>query len=160
RDRVAVALEDAAGVRDDEDARQAGHLLVPVDRPVDDEWGAAEEVGQDRPSATPLEAEPQVRDLAGRAGRQLRGLVLVGGQLRRQVQGPHGFTAFRSRSKSTFSRIRRTRAGMPSLVLQLVNRNGLSPRISRESRSITSRLAPTYGARSILLITRTSDCVM
>ena len=35
-----------------------------------------------------------------------------------------------------------------------------SPRIFRESRSITPRSAPTSGARSVLLMTSRSDCVM
>ena len=42
----------------------------------------------------------------------------------------------------------------------LVNWNGRSPRIFFESRSMTSRLAPTYGARSILLMTSRSDLVI
>ena len=37
---------------------------------------------------------------------------------------------------------------------------GPAPRILRASRRITSRSAPTAGARSTLLTTRTSACVM
>ncbi len=44
-------------------------------------------------------------------------------------------------------------------VMQLVKTNGLSPRIPPlESRSMTPRSALTYGARSVLLMTRMSDC--
>jgi len=49
------------------------------------------------------------------------------------------------------------------VVAHLVTReikNGRSPRIFLASRSITSRLAPTSGARSILLMTRRSERVM
>ena len=38
--------------------------------------------------------------------------------------------------------------------------NGLSPRIRRASAAITSRSAPTSGARSILLMTSRSERVM
>jgi hypothetical protein len=41
-----------------------------------------------------------------------------------------------------------------------VKMKGHSPRIRNESRCITTRLAPTSGARSILLITKKSDFVI
>ena len=48
----------------------------------------------------------------------------------------------------------------PCPVFRLLNRKGRAPRIFRASRSITSRLAPTWGARSILLMTSRSERVM
>src|SRR4029079_9929798 len=43
---------------------------------------------------------------------------------------------------------------------RLLNTNGRVPRMRRASRSMTSREAPTCGARSILLMTRRSERVM
>src|SRR5208337_5284598 len=134
------------------------------------------EVREHRAFPTLLEAQPQEAALADRAALHLRRFVLERRELRprqdvaarclrRQwhpLDRAH-HTARRAgggRSNSRSLRINSTRAGMPSPVLQLVNRNGLSPRIMRESRSITSRLAPTWEARSVLLITRMSDCEM
>ena len=57
-------------------------------------------------------------------------------------------------SKSTFFLIHSTTLSTFSSPRIFVNWNGLSPRIFLESLSITSRLAPTYGARSILLMVR------
>ena len=51
-------------------------------------------------------------------------------------------------------------ATAPSPFFKLVKTKGLSPLIFFASRSITSREAPTCGARSILLITSKSDFVM
>ena len=48
----------------------------------------------------------------------------------------------------------------PSLVLRLVLMKGFSPLIRLASASITSRLAPTYGAKSILLMSNKSERVM
>src|ERR1700730_15894187 len=48
----------------------------------------------------------------------------------------------------------------PSLFFKLVMTNSRSPRILRASVSIFSSDAPTYGARSILLITSRSERVM
>src|SRR6516164_4362841 len=56
-------------------------------------------------------------------------------------------------------RIHVTTSPRPTPLLRFVNTNGRSPRISLASRAITSRLAPTWGARSILLITRRSERV-
>src|ERR1051326_1955293 len=47
----------------------------------------------------------------------------------------------------------------PVPFLMLVKTNGRSPRIFFESRAMTSRSAPTCGARSILLMTSRSDRV-
>ncbi len=44
--------------------------------------------------------------------------------------------------------------------LQVGKVHGRSPRMRLVSRAITSREAPTYGARSVLLITRKSDLVI
>src|SRR5699024_800815 len=48
----------------------------------------------------------------------------------------------------------------PSSVFKFVKENGFSPRNSSESFSITDRSAPTYGARSVLLMTKKSDLIM
>ena len=48
----------------------------------------------------------------------------------------------------------------PSPAFRLVKVHGRSPRMRLVSRSITSSDAPTYGARSVLLITRKSDLVI
>src|SRR5262249_26145247 len=152
----AIALENAAARRDDEHARQVGHALVPVEGLLGQERRAMLDPGQDRAPVAALEAEGEMRALARRPRAALARLILVGGQLagvaeRRHARaGPAGLT---SRSKSTPWRTSSTRAGMPSPVLQLVNTNGRAPRISRESSSMTARLAPTYGARSVLLMT-------
>ena len=53
-----------------------------------------------------------------------------------------------------------TMASTPTLLVTCVNRNGPSPRIFFASLSITARSAPTRPARSVLLITSRSDCVM
>src|SRR5580704_220568 len=53
-----------------------------------------------------------------------------------------------------------TTRSRPSPVFRLVKTNGRSPRMRLASRSITSRLAPTKGARSILLMTSKSERVM
>ena len=80
-------------------------------------------------------------------------------------------------ARSTPARRGDRRAGMLSIKQQLaldpgddrplrlrrssgcVKRNGRSPRAAFESRAMTSRLAPTCGARSILLMTSRSDRV-
>src|SRR5690625_1624443 len=51
-------------------------------------------------------------------------------------------------------------ASSPSSVFKFVKENGFSPRNSSESFSITERSAPTYGARSVLLMTKKSDLIM
>jgi hypothetical protein len=53
-----------------------------------------------------------------------------------------------------------TIAGTPTPCTTCANTTGPSPRIFAASRAITSRLAPTCGARSVLLITSRSDCVI
>src|SRR5580692_12253471 len=55
---------------------------------------------------------------------------------------------------------RSTMRSRPSPLLRLLNTNGRAPRIFFASRSMTSRLAPTNGAKSILLMTRRSERVM
>ncbi len=119
------------------------------------------EVGQDRAFVAAFESEAQVPGLARCAAPHLRRLVLVLGKFRkertRQAAGNDrgdqrrlpesahqaGCLVGSLRSNSKSSTMRSTSAGMPSPVRQLVNRNGLSPRISFESVAITSRLAPT-----------------
>src|ERR1700722_17079798 len=58
------------------------------------------------------------------------------------------------------SSIQATIVSSPTASRRFVNTNGRSPRIFRESRSITSSEAPTYGARSILFITRRFERVI
>src|SRR5450432_1766881 len=50
-----------------------------------------------------------------------------------------------------------TTVSTPLPVFRFVNTNGRAPRIFFASRSITSSEAPTYGARSTLLITSRSE---
>ena len=50
--------------------------------------------------------------------------------------------------------------GSPSSFLRLVKHQGFVGRILLVSRSMTSRLAPTYCARSVLFITKNEDFVM
>src|SRR5439155_13322173 len=57
-------------------------------------------------------------------------------------------------------RIHSTTASTPTPSFRLVKTKGRSPRMRRASRSITPRSAPTYGARSILLMTRRSERVI
>src|SRR5581483_12379447 len=58
-----------------------------------------------------------------------------------------------NRSRRTQSRI----ASTPSPLRRFVKTNGRSPRWRRASRAITARSAPTWGARSILLMTSRSE---
>src|SRR5207249_10374261 len=140
--------------------------------------GTRVEIGEDRAIAAALESEAQVTRFAHRATAHLRRLVAIERELRRHRklgiarprcrQPPYPLGRAHQRvclagsfkSKRSSLRISSTSAEIPSPVRQLVNRNGLSPRMSFESCAISSRLAPTYGARSILLMTRMSDCVM
>src|SRR5262249_5443351 len=62
-------------------------------------------------------------------------------------------------SNSSSRRIQATTWSSPWPVFRLVNTNGRSPRMRRASRAMTPRSAPTYGARSILLMTSRSDRV-
>ena len=54
----------------------------------------------------------------------------------------------------------RSTSSTPTPFVTCANRNGPSPRIFFASRSMTPRSAPTSGARSVLLMTSRSDCVM
>src|SRR5699024_8231236 len=51
-------------------------------------------------------------------------------------------------------------SGTATPAVTWANTVGPAPRIRRASRSITARSAPTWGARSILLITSRSLCVI
>src|SRR5918996_182488 len=62
-------------------------------------------------------------------------------------------------SYSNSRRIHATTPSRPAPPLRFMKTNGRSPRIILASRAMTSRLAPTCGARSILLITRRSERV-
>src|SRR3989442_1565595 len=57
-------------------------------------------------------------------------------------------------------RIHERTASARSPVLRFVKTKGRPPRIRRASRSMTARSAPTWGARSILLMTSRSERVM
>src|ERR1700730_5008154 len=125
----------------------------------------------------PLESETQVACLADTAACHLRRFVLVPRELGRLAakllhRSPwHGgreprrdwiefqtaafVLSFKSNNMSC--EISSTSSAIPSPVRQLVKTNGFSPLIIFESRRMTSRLASTYGAISILLMTKTSD---
>src|SRR5262249_14299033 len=112
-------------------------------------------------SAAPI-GEPQLqagtpadslgRPLVTHDGRHLRYLKLGTRRSKREPASGDCIAAHAS-SNSRSLRIQDTTSSRPDPLLRLVNTNGRSPRIVLESRAITSRLAPTYGARSILLIT-------
>src|SRR5262249_37354084 len=168
-----VSLQEAACGGDQEYASHVRHFLIGIERTLHHVRRTAIEVRQDRVAAASLEAKPQETRLAGRATFHLQRLVLkrrqfwkrctkgLGGRARiRRCRHHAGLRACRSMSNSSSLSISSTSSGMPSPVLQLVNRNGLLPRISRESCFITSRLAPTWGAKSVLLMTRMSECVI
>src|SRR5262249_1287747 len=159
---AAVALEDASARGDDVDTCQLRHLLVEVERLLDEQRYAALEVDQHGPVRTPRESEVHEASLPRCAGRELPRLLLVVGKLRRLFDRQWllhaGFTTFglRSSSKSRSRRMRAVSSRMPVPFLQFVKMNGFLPRMAWASCRITSRLAPTYGARSVLLMTRMS----
>src|SRR5260370_1262444 len=95
-------------------------------------------VRQHRPGSAPLEHE-----LGAAAHR--RGLPRTVGR------SDHGAV-----SNSTSWRIHPMTRSRPSPVFRLVKTMGLPWRMTVASRSITDRSAPTYGARSVLLMTRRS----
>ena len=154
-DAQPVSLQGAATGRDDHGVGHARQRLVPVQRLLYQQRRHPVEVGQDAAAVPQLEAEPQVAHLAGHAHRHL--LRLAGtprSQFRRVVKRGDGIpegvdvcqdhdASLMGTSNSAMSWIRCTSSGIPSPVLQLVKMKGLSPRMNFESRSITSRLAPT-----------------
>ena len=142
-----VSLQQAARGGDQEHVGQVRHFLVAIQRALRHVRRAAFKVRQDRLATAVLEAKTQETGLADRAAPHLRRLVLERRQLRSRcaerfgasptereaagimlTSGARGFMSNRN-SLSISS----TSSGMPSPVLQLVNRNGLLPRISRES---------------------------
>src|SRR5699024_12605535 len=56
--------------------------------------------------------------------------------------------------------IHATTSSRPVLSFKFVKTNGLFPRNTFVSSSMTSRLAPTYGAKSVLLIMNRSDLII
>src|SRR4029077_3939925 len=169
----AVALQETTCCGDHEHMGKPRRTVVTVERALGHVRSAAVQVRKDRLLAAQFEAETQEARLAHRAAFHLRRFVLkrrkffsrrtksLGGMPGRGDRRRHA-DLFRgtSRSNSKSCTMSSTSAGIPSPVLQLVNRNGLLPRIRCESCFITSRLAPTCGARSVLLMTRMSDCVI
>src|SRR6185369_17532950 len=131
---------------------------------------AAFQVCQDRFAGAVFETQTEEACLAHSAAAHLRRLILERSEFRHRCAERFGACPGREGSRYHAERrarglisnrnsrsISATSSGIPSPVLQFVNRNGLLPRIIRESCSITSRLAPTWGARSVLLITRMSE---
>src|SRR4051812_26311485 len=171
-ERHPVTLQQAACRRDQEHMGEIGHGLVAVECALRPIRNAIVEVGQDGAPAAARKTELQKSGLADGTAPHLRRLILKSRELRRKAaerfrRSPgrtggrhHHATPGSFRSKSNSVAIRSTSCGMPSPVLQLVNKNGLPPRISCESRRITSRLAPTGGERSVFLMMGMSDCVM
>ena len=155
-EREPISLEDASCGGDQEHVSKIRHRLVAIQRALRHVGRAPIEVCQDGPAPAPLEAKTQEAGLADRAAPHLRRLVLKRREFRQRRAerfrtGPGsggrrhqaGVRSCCLRSNRNSFSISATSSGMPSPVLQLVNRNGLLPRISRESCSITSRLAPT-----------------
>ncbi len=119
------------------------HLLVEVERLLHKQRGARRlKLDQRGLLAAPLEAQASETHPSQTAARKLLRLLQIGSEFRRR-SWKHQAELAAGKSNSTFSRMRPTSSGMPSLVLQLVKTNGFLPRISFESWSITSRSAPT-----------------
>ena len=121
------------GARDSRSAR-IGALAAALEAQAQ-EAGLADGAARASAAARPGSAQAPRR----RGHRRPRRARAVEAQPRCPSRGCR--SSFRSNSRSL--RISSTSSGMPSPVRQLVNRNGLSPRISFESCAITSRLAPT-----------------
>jgi len=138
-----VALEHAARRRDDIHAGQPRQVLVPVQGLLDEQGRLPEQMREHRPVAAAGERHVQDAVLARRAAGHLRRLVSIGRELGGVEQAHGASPRAGSRSKSTLRLIRVTTSAIPSPVRQLVKTKGLSPRISVESASITSRLACT-----------------
>ena len=94
--------------------------------------------------------EPACASGVGRVGARFVGrpVPATRAALRRQAPSP------------PFSSTNRMISSTPWPVRRLLNTNGRAPRMRLASRSITSSEAPTWGARSILLMTRRSERVM
>src|SRR6185437_4122271 len=75
-------------------------------------------------------------------------------------EGACGGVLARGYAKPPFSSMKRAIVSAPSPVCILAKTKGRLPRIFLASRSMTSNEAPTWGARSILLITSRSERVM
>src|SRR5207249_10924228 len=74
-----------------------------------------------------------------------------------QMQAAVAADARNHTGSSSSDWIHSTMRSTPSPVLTLVKTKGRPARMRRASRSITPRSAPTYGARSILLMTSRSE---
>ena len=157
----AITLQHATGRVDHEQPGHVRERLVAMQCALREIRGTRVEIGEDRAIAAALESEAQVTRFAHRATAHLRRLVAIERELRRhrnldiarprcrQPPCPLGRAHQRVclagsfKSKRSSLRINSTSAEIPSPVRQLVNRNGLSPRMSFESCAISSRLAPT-----------------
>src|SRR4029079_6032429 len=167
--RKAGALQKTPGCGDHEYMSEARHAVIAIERALGHIRRATVKVREDRLLAAQFEAETQEARLANGAAFHLRRFVLkrrkfrsrctecLGGLPGRGGRQRHaGLFLGTSRSTSKDCTMRSASQGIPSPVFQLVNRNGFLPRMSCESLFITSRLAPTCGARSVLFITRKS----
>src|SRR5437660_8881030 len=165
-----VSLQQAARGGDQEHVGQTWHLFVAMQRALHHVGNAAFQVCQDRFARAVLEAQTEKTRLAHSAAAHLLRFILERGEFRHRCA--ERFSACPGREGRRYHAERRacglisnrnsrsisaTNSGIPSPVLQFVNRNGLLPRIIRESCFITSRLAPTWRASSVLLITRIPD---
>src|SRR5258705_8317355 len=168
-----VSLQQAARGSDQEHVGKTRHLFVAMQRALHHVGSASLQVCQDRFAGAVLETQTEETRLAHSAAAHLRRLILERGEFRHRYA--ERFSACPGRKGGRYHAERRARglisnrnsrsisatnSGTPSPVLQFVNRNGLLPRIISESCFITSRLAPTWGARSVLLITSMSEYVI
>ena len=128
-------------------------------------------------AALGAEKGERTRRLGYRSGSYTRALITRVGTLELRVPqdrdgrfstrlfaGDHLFGAASPSDASPSTRppavsMKATISGMPTPSRTWANWNGRSPRIRRESRSMTSSEAPTCGARSILLMMRRSERV-
>src|SRR5215831_20239563 len=130
-DIEAVALQHAARCGDDVDARQPGEVLVPVQRLLREQGRLPVQVREDGPVSPARKGHLQ--DTLFEIFRT------AGGDSHRH----HACTWGGRRSKSMSRLMSDRRPAIPSPVRQLVKTKGLSPRMSLESASMTSRLAWT-----------------
>ncbi len=161
-ERQPVALQHAARRGDHEHPRHVGQRVVAVQRALRevrrarcrDRPGSCARRGARSPGAgSPTCRRRRCASAAARPdrprtpARQRPSASARGRRRERHARSTAPITRLRRRQLQVEQQVvggsGRPAAGMPSPVLQLVNRNGLSPRISRESCSITSRLAPT-----------------
>src|SRR5215470_4924347 len=136
--------------------RREDHVqAVTLGKPSSDaEWRLAISLGQHGPTVAVDEAELEPCVPSDGPGRSLVAMPR-GRHASMQFLGHAGSGC----SYSNWPRIHLTTSSSPTPLLRFVKTNGRSPRITFASRAMMSRLAPTCGARSILLITRRSERV-